>query len=222
MTDWTKAYGDSYLNYPIEEGECITLSNVNLMCADIVKNKQIVETFIRGIDRNTTFVYCDPPWNQSNISTFYTKAQKKGEHPRIDEFNKTLLELCCQFPVAYIEQGKSVTDVSNIVDYIHTKYPDKICTVYPTTYYKRNPAHLIRICSEDHTIVEDLFSGVDDDYTPGVACEVEHNWANTVVDFCVGRGLTVTTAIQHGYKMYGIELNKYRLSVAIEKATKLV
>ena len=43
---------------------------------------------------------------------------------------------------------------------------------------------------------------------------------SSVVDLCTGRGLTLLAAHKFGARFYGTELNKRRLAVAIDRASK--
>jgi methylase of polypeptide subunit release factors len=95
-------------------------------------------------------------------------------------------------------------------------YPTR--QVWGITYYKKNPCYLIR---GGHVLLDPRFrwfDDFDDEYTPALAIEAEH--PATVADLCTGRGLTLLAAHKYGATFYGTELNKRRLAVAIDRATK--
>jgi hypothetical protein len=136
----------------------------------------------------------------------------------IDNFRVFLHELFGQIrqispSVCYLEMGKQHID--DVMGFMHMLYPTY--QVWGITYYKKNPCYLIRggqVLLDPHFD----FTGRDDEHTPALAIEAEH--PAIVVDLCTGRGLTLLAAHKYGAAFCGIELNKRRLAVAIDRAAK--
>lgn len=203
-------YGGAHDRYPIQEGE--------IWSVDGGKGKLKVHDLYNPLPdfmKEADMVYVDPPWNLSNVNTFYTKADKRGEHTNtFTEFYKQLFKQINEInpDVLYMEIGsqnvnKFVEEFENLFPYVQT---------WEITYYKRNPCYLIRGSKTSPTEFD--FSGMDDEDTPRKAMSLEK--PACVADLCMGRGLIAETAYLNNIKFAGTELNKKRLAVTIEKIAK--
>ena len=208
MNKWS--YGDSWEKFPIREGEVWTEANTMSAVAvwDIFNG---MPEFMLAAD----MVYCDPPWNLSNISSFYTKAGKSSIGGNYLCFANVLFEHIVKINpnVCYLEIGKQninlfLSKFKEIFQYVQN---------WDVTYYKKNKSFLIRGSNIGETDVD--FTGIDDDYIPGLVLLSEN--FSCVADLCMGRGLTGITAYKFDKRFVGTELNKRRLAVMIDKVTAL-
>lgn len=207
-------YGDSWEKYPIVEGEiwghfpCDSMIAVHDL-RNPLPDAMLCSHFFRHVD----LLYCDPPWSQGNANSFITKA---GMDSYISGFDTFLDALFGQIRdlrpgTCYLEMGSlHLTDVKSRMGAL---YP--FIQSWPITYYRKNPCHLIRGGPD---FSQEDFSGLDDEQTPATAIKAEH--PSTVADLCTGRGLTLLAAHANGARFFGIELNKRRLAVAIDRAAK--
>lgn len=200
-------YGDSWEKYPIEEGQVWKdpLSLSKIAVADI-RNELPFEI-------HAEMIYMDSPWNKGNVNSFITKA---GMDTYIDSFEYFMDCLFGQIKkidpsVCYLEIGKQYKQ--EFVSRLNALYP--LVQIWEIRYYKRNPCYLVRGAEN---IIEPDFTGLDDEVTPLKAIQTEQ--PGSVADLCTGRGLTLLAAHKFGAKFYGTELNKRRLAVAIDRATK--
>lgn len=206
MSEWD--YGGQWGENPIEPGEVWVEEKTGsaVMVRDIYEG-------VPGFMTMADMVYTDPPWNTSNINSFYTKAGKREtrrDHRRFIDVLFHALSLIDP-KVVYMEMGWENWE---LVEY---KTQDQFQAVqhWSITYYGNNPAVLIRGGNDptDHD-----FTGEDDADTPGIAMDAEEFEA--VADLCMGRGLVGISAFNRGKRFYGTELNKKRLACLVDKVER--
>lgn len=209
MSKWD--YDGSWYKYPIEPGELYIEKNTSslIMVHDLFNS--VPEFILSG---KIDMVYVDPPWNISNLNAFYTKNKSQNKN-KFDEFiDRIFLYVNTVAPkICYIEMG--FQNVKFVKDKLMRTYP--IVQEWEITYYKKNKMYLLRGGNDK---VNFDFTGYDDSITPKLAIENE-NGIESVCDLCSGRGLTGITAYKLGKKFYGIELNKKRFAVMINKINQL-
>jgi hypothetical protein len=199
-------YGNSWEKYPIEgtwkESKTGSIVAVN----DLF-------TGLPGFMLEADMVYCDPPWNTGNLTSFYTKAGLANTK-EYENFLKALIThiksvgpKVCYLEIGRENKDKVFNELSGLYDHVQ---------IWPVTYYRKNPSYLIR-GGRSSTATD--YTGMDEEYTPLKAMESED--FNCVADFCMGRGLTGIAAYKLGEKFVGTELNKRRLAVLIDRTTKL-
>lgn len=207
MTQWS--YGDSWERYPIELGE--------LWRERKTGSAVMVHDLFNGLPahmREADLIYCDPPWNTSNINAFYTKAGIPQTREFADFADALFDAISIIRPqVCYLEIGKQ--NLAMFEARLAELYP--YTQTWPVTYYKRNRSYLVRGSRWGHTGVD--FADMDDMNTPRAAMMSEP--FERVGDLCMGRGLTGVTAYQLGKRFVGTELNKRRLAVLIDEVAKL-
>lgn len=203
-------YGPYWEEFPIDDGEIWRAGNNLVICSSIL-NGEAMSRFFK-LTGPPAMCYVDPPWNQGNISSFYTKAKLIGV-PVFGEFTTALLVLMKRYVrgTIFMEMGKqNVEEVeAQIVERGGTVFD-----VLETTYYKKHPSRLICFSFESTLTLNQpelwKMNGEDDEHTPAMAIKAEG--AKSVVDFCCGRGLTGRTAHKNGVRFFGVELNKRRLA----------
>jgi len=202
-------YGNSWEKYPIEAGEIWheIKTDSYISVGDIRDDLPI---FLKDAD----MIYCDPPWSKGNANCFITKANLdsyiKNFNGFYKEFFKKIKEINC--PVCYVEIGKQNVDIfyselSKIYSYINC---------WRVTYYKKNPCFLLR---GGYSQCCYNYSGMDEKDIPEITIEIEN--PRKVIDMCIGQGLTGIAAFKNGKSFYGVDINKRRLAVLIERITKL-
>ena len=203
-------YGDSWEKFSINEFEIWSAGENKMLCADIAKVTE-EDMSVLLYDQKVDMVYVDPPWNQSNISSFRTKAGIKERQDFETFINILLLKIFrhCRL-VGYIETGKQ--NISMLMDKLKT-YTNEILE-YDVTYYGNKPSKIIRFKIGRALLKDVNLNGFDDEDTPYVA--MRNEMPTSVIDFCMGRGLTARTAFSLGIQCFGIELNKRRLANVLE------
>lgn len=207
MNKWL--YGDSWEKYPIVEGET-WLHKETGSKVSVRDLRDGLPEYMRKVD----MVYCDPPWSKGNVNSFVTKA---GFDSYVEHFEAFMDALFLRIKetgakVCYLEIGKQ-----RLAD-----FQRRVAEIYPNlqtwriTYYRKNPCYLVR---GGLGFTERDFTELDDEETPGAAIAAER--PATVADMCMGRGLTMLAAHNHGATFYGSELNRRRLAVAIDRAAQL-
>lgn len=207
----TYDYGDAYMRFPCDgktvifgDGSCLQPHDIMNPLPDFMSKADILFT--------------DSPWNTGNLRTFYTKAQIVPDFDaQFCTFYKRLFECIGEINprVAYTEIGKEY-----LADYItemrrHYRY----VTFYNSSYYHKqtNMCYVVRGASKpargiayDYLDEEDIIQRVcsDEDY-------------DCIGDLCMGQGLVAVNAFKAGRKFVGTELNHKRLSVTIERLSKL-
>ncbi len=201
MKNWS--YGDSWERYPIEPGEVWGLpdgSKVavhNLfdplplwMCADLL--------------------FVDPPWNQGNLSSFYTKAGRK-DYPSFVHFTDILFKRIIEIAprAAYIEVGNQAVDAWETRLGQQFRYIQR----WPVVYYRKHPTNLLRGSNDGE--IDHSYAGLDEaDCIKWLAIWEEYE---CLADPCMGRGLVGLAAYHAGKRFVGTELNKRRLAVLLDK-----
>jgi len=128
-------YGDAWEHYPIQAGEIWGLSDGSRVAVhDIFKP-------LPGFMSLANLVFVDPPWNQGNLTAFYTKANRT-DYQRFDVFTGVLFErletLGAQ--ACYIEIGNQFVDA----------WSERLAQLYPVlqrwsvVYYRKHPTNIIR------------------------------------------------------------------------------
>lgn len=208
-TKWN--YGNAIERYPIKEGETWYLKDGRgkLRVHDIYNQ---LPAFMLEAD----MVIVDPPWNLSNLNTFYTKADKRDEHKTSYEgFYKQIFRQIDYINPrkVYIEIGAQ--NVENFERELRSRF--KYVERWPVTYYKIYPCFFLRASHYDKSPYD--YTGMDEWDAILKATEIEDY--ETVADLCMGQGLVAVGAYQSGHKFVGTELNKKRLAVTIEKIAKM-
>ena len=202
------SYGDSWERFPIEPGVPWREKSTG----SVVQVQDLYEG-LPGFLKQADLIYTDPPWNTSNINSFYTKAGLTTRRT-FGTFIEMLFDRFHQINprVCYCEVGKQNLQV--VISKMKALYP--AVQHWEVTYYRKHLSYLVRGGSEPTSVD---FTGMDDDDTPLLAMQTED--FSCVADTCMGRGLIGVTAHKLGKRFVGTELNKRRLAVLIDKIHKL-
>lgn len=165
--------------------------------------------------RQADLVFVDPPWNQGNMRSFYTKASLT-ECEEYTAFVDRLFDRIGWInpKTCYVEVGKEW-----LPDFmIRMRAIFKHVTFFNSTYYHKqdNLCYVIRGSSSR---ARTKLDGMDEEDIIAWICTNEDY--SCIGDLCIGRGLVALGAHSSGKRFVGTELNDKRLSVLIERIVAL-
>lgn len=155
-------------------------------------------------------IFCDPPCSQSNIRSFYTKADLllSSNYERfvvrlfdcIREINPKIVF----FEVFQSNKDRFIAEIKDI-------YPK--VKVYDSFYYnnRKNKCWIIQGSYEDFDLGVDDIN--EDKYIEEICKNVDYE---CIGDLCMGMGLVGWYSNKHNKRFVGTELNQKRLAVLIE------
>lgn len=206
------SYGRAGDRYPMEIGDVWELGPHTLVCGDLQAG---YGSMIPAPD----MVYVDPPYNVGLAKGYRTKAGVPNPNMRFEDLIGSIMEAVrgCKGDV-YMESGtKEADNICSIMD----AHGCKVYNRWNVTYYKKNPAVLIRGSFTKPTKLSESPEGMDDEDTPTWAIAHSSKPGDLIVDTCTGQGNTAVSAHKLGRRFFGTELNPRRLAVTIEKLVKL-
>ena len=202
-------YGDAIERHPINEGESAIFEDGSQLQVHNIFNP--LPDFMRQAD----LIFVDPPWNLSNINTFYTKADMQERVESFESFYQRLFECIAEInpKTCYVEIGKQY-----LADFIvEMRKIYKYVTFYNNTYY-HNKNKLCYIVRGSNKSKKPSLDGLDEEKVIEWVCANEEY--DVVADLCMGRGLVAVNAKKNNKIFVGTEMNKKRLAVTIEKIVK--
>lgn len=207
-SEWN--YGDAYRRHPIKDGQTVTFDD-----GSAVKVHDIFD-LLPDFMRRADLVFVDPPWNLGNLNSFYTKAAKEERQGDFQKFYKRLFECIAQImpKTCYVEVGKEylgefLMEMKGMYDSV---------TLYNSSYYhkRENICYVVRGSWKRKKM---NFDFLDEEDIISAICETEEY--SCIGDLCIGRGLVAMAARRNGKKFVGTELNRKRLSVLLERLSKM-
>lgn len=218
--EWT--YGEEGQAFPVEPGQLWRCGNHLFYCSDLMASDgfdKIAAVSAPGV------LYCDPPWGQSLLNGFRTKAGLGRAEHRWEDLYRRIADMGHSRDIPVWIEGSKPTSRDGL------KIPATIknlrrSTVYSAswevTYYGKHVSGLY-YASESPVPIHLNFSltGMDDDHTPG---EVMRHYGSTgvVMDPCAGRGQTSRQAELNGWHSVNNELNPPRVSAALTRMSVLI
>lgn len=202
---WT--YGDAWEQFPIEAGEVwATDDGSRVAVHDIFEP---LPAFMTEAD----ILFVDPPWNQGNLTAFYTKAYRE-DYQAWGDFEAVLFQRIADVsPVTcYLEIGNQYVDewerrLGRMFAAVHR---------WPVVYYRKYPTNILR-GSRQGPIGHD-FTGIDEAKAIMLIAQIEEY--RVLGDLCMGQGLVGLAAFEAGKRFVGTELNKRRLANLMQKTAK--
>lgn len=156
-------------------------------------------------------LFIDPPCNEGNLKSFYTKADLE-KRASIDKFNNRLFELIDEINPKhlFIEVFKSNFD--DIFSKLNERYYTDM-TVFESYYYGKysNKCWIFYASLED---IKFKIPILDEEKAIEFICK--NLDFNCIGDLCMGKGLVGFYANKYNKKFVGTELNKKRLACLIE------
>ena len=206
MSNWD--YGDVYKEFPCEHGTVVFDNNSKVKVCDLTKE---MPEFMRSAD----LIFVDPPWNQANISSFYTKADKDSA-PYFMDFHAALMQRIDQISpgACYIEIGKE--RLADTIMAMRSLFP--YVTFFNSSYYHRaqNICYVVYGGKKRPKLKLD---GLDEETIIERICNDETY--ECIGDLCMGRGLVGINAYKAGRRFVGTELNHKRLSILLQRIVKI-
>lgn len=205
MTKWK--YGDAWEQFPIEPGEVWGVpSNGSRVAVHDIFNP--LPAFMHTAD----MLFVDPPWNQGNLTSFYTKAGR-SDYQTFDRFTAVFFQRITDISPAtcYVEIGNQFVDDWH--GRLSALYP--VIQRWPVVYYGKHPTNILR--GGQSPIAYD-FAGMDEAKAIGVIGQVDGR--GVMGDMCMGQGLVGMSAWAAGRPFVGTELNKRRLANLLQKLSR--
>lgn len=200
-------YGDAWERFPIEPGEVwgVPANGSKVAVHDIFDPLPL---FMHTAD----MLFVDPPYNQSALNAFYTKAGRK-DYQEWKQFSAVLFQRIAEVSPAtcYIEIGNQFVDdwhgrLSSLYPFIQR---------WPVVYYRKHPTNILR---GGQSPIDYDFTGMDESKAIGVIGQVDAR--GVMADMCMGQGLVGMSAWAAGRPFVGTELNKRRLANLLQKLAK--
>lgn len=209
-----KYEGAGGTKFPVQKGEVWRAGPHLLACIDLLVD---FNRFRQKWAAQPKMLYSDPPWNDSNVSSFYTKAGRtKGTSHA--ELLKGVCDIAASMRVPAWLEGSSLN--VQVVKRAVEATGGRMLHAFNVTYYKKNPSMLFQVSWGPDFAAPDV-EGRDDADTPLIC--LHHavstgllSRGDTVLDTCTGlSGLTAQAASKCGLNFVGSELSPYRMSGAL-------
>ena len=222
------AYGDAWEKYPIQEGE--TWSDVwgSMLCADLIDDQSLCKEWMIKLRGRVNMIYVDPPWGLSALNSFMTKAGKAHSVLDYNQWSDRFVKyftLIKDIPI-FCEIGRR--EYRRLVSKME-RVGLTVVKTWPIVYHKKNPCFLVYAWYGSNGEVRAVPSGcdptgMDDEDTPEYMLQSFRGVQDisAVLDMAMGRGTVAVAAVRSGCLAYGIEMNKRRLAVTIERCYKEV
>lgn len=159
-------------------------------------------------------ILCDPPYNQSALSSFYTKAEIKEKQMFADFFNvlmRAVDEIAPRIVIFEIGVPQRIMYEAEL----EKRYKNMVCR---EAYYYNKGECLFIVASNDE--IPDILKNIpkiDEEKVIDMICkELDYK---CICDPCMGTGLVGFYSNKYGKPFVGTELNKKRLGVLLERIT---
>lgn len=197
--------GGFYKNYDME-GE-IHIGHGIVKVHDIF---QPTPEFMKSAD----VILSDPPYNQSALSSFYTKADIKEKQSFTNFFDR-YFEVVDEINPKIIILEIGVPQEAIYLEALSKRYKNIVS--HEAFYYTKE--HCLFLVASNEPIPEVLqnLPKIDEEKLIDLICrELDYE---CVADPCMGTGLVGFYSDKYGKKFVGTELNKKRLGVLLERVT---
>lgn len=217
-------YGDEGRAFPVKVNEVWAVGKHLFSCTDLMASRGFDEV-LSGHLPHPTLLYCDPPWGQSLVNSFRTKAGLGRATYRWEELYARIAQLGHDRGLPVWVEGSKIgsRDGAKIPGVLAKNLGGQGFAGYAeVTYYRKNVSGLYY--SGTSAPSPRLFSrltGMDDDDTPGTVMEA-YGQSGVVMDPCAGRGVTSREAERVGWASVNNELNPLRVSAALVRMAKLI
>lgn len=221
-------YGDEGRAHPVAVGQTWAIGRHRFHCSDLMSTlsfDSLVHSAVLTLAGLPAVLYSDPPWGQSLVNSFRTKAGLQHATYRWEELYSRIAKLghAERLPV-WVEGSKADHRDGRKIPATIAAYlgaPRPLVTAYvELVYYGKNPMGLYYAGVAQPPLNIESMRGVDDDHTPGMVMKA-YGSAGLVIDPCAGRGQTSREAERTGWTSVNNELNPMRVSAALVRMQKL-
>ncbi len=159
-------------------------------------------------------ILTDPPYNQSALSSFYTKAGVKDKK-RFSDFLGRFFQIVDEINPKIIVLEIGTSQESIYKKYLSEKY--KNIAVSEAFYYNRENCLFIAASNEELPLLLNKLPDIDEEKIINLICkELEYD---CICDPVIGTGLVGWYANKYGKRFVGTELSEKRLGLLIESIT---
>lgn len=217
MTKWV--YGEEGEAFPVRPGEVWACGGHLFCCSDLMASGRF-ERMFNAHPQRATLVYCDPPWGQSLVNSFRTKAGLGRAGYRWEELYQRIAQIGHSrgLPVWVEGSRPDSRDGQKIPSAIGSfaGAPAGVHSVcVGVTYYRKHLCGLY-YCGPGEVPAGLLhkLAGKDDEDTPGIVM-ASYGSSGLVIDPCAGQGATAREAQRQGWLSINNELHPNRMSCAL-------
>lgn len=230
MTKRVWTYGDEGERYPVQVGEVWQVGDHLFVCSDLMACDdfdRLVPAHVSGPMRG--LLYCDPPWGQSLVNSFRTKAGLGRAEYRWEDLYRRIAAIGHDRVLPVWVEGSVITsrDGRKIPATLENSSPRAGRPTYSgyveVVYYGKHPSGLYYSgpTPVDSELIAEL-RGRDDDDTPGIVMRHHPATTGVVLDPCAGRGVTSRQAQEQGWLSINNELSPHRVSAALSRMVDML
>ena len=159
-------------------------------------------------------ILSDPPYNQSALSSFYTKADIK-EKPRFNDLFNRFFEIVDEINPRILILEIGIPQEQMYMELLSAKYKNVIAK--EALYYNREHCMFLIASNEDIPSFFYELPLIDEEKIIDIICKnLDYK---CICDPCMGTGLVGWYSNKYGKKFVGTELNKKRLGLLVESLT---
>lgn len=206
MKDWT--YNGLYKKFNME-GDIVIGTGI-VRVHDIF---QPLPDFMKDAD----FIISDPPYNKSALSSFYTKAGIEKKPDSFDALIKRFFEIVDEISPWGIMLEIGIDKADIFVPELESRF--KNIFSFESYYYGNKKQKCLIVFASNKDIPESIKNIPFVDEEKVIEYVIKNIGFKCVADPFMGLGLVGFYADKCGKKFVGTELNKYRLSVCLERIT---
>lgn len=167
--------------------------------------------------KNADVLFCDPPYNQSCLKSYYTKAGLEKKPDSFESFFFRLFECIEEISprLIFLEVGCKQSEMYEF--FLKNRY--KTVVKMDSYYYGNRSNKCVILCASNDEIPSCILSMpfMDEEKVIEYICKnVEYS---CIADPCMGKGLVAYYSNKYGKKFVGTELNPKRLAVCVERVT---
>lgn len=222
QADGTWNYGAEGEVFPVESGQIWAVGTHVYVCSDL-REDSLLREYLGSLpsEERPTLVYTDPPWGQSLLNSFRTKAGKEKASFRWEDLYGDIARLAHALNAPlWIEGSKPDSrDGRKILGSVEAAGAH--AEQWWVKYYRKHISGLYYTGSTPYpSALKDELTGMDDDFTPLAVMQATAP-TGIVLDPCGGRGVTSRCAEEAGWSSVLNEMHANRVSAGLVRLQKL-
>lgn len=203
-------YNNLYKKYNLDDGVVAHIGTGVVKVHDIF---DATPDFMKDAD----IIICDPPYNKSALSAFYTKAEKQKRADSFDVFLRRFFDVVREISPRLVCLEVGVPMLDSFMVFLSKMYSNIITK---ESYYYKNKSNKCLFVFASNEPIDDAIVNMpfmdEEDVIRHICQNIDFS---CVADPCMGMGLVAYYANKAGKRFVGTELNKYRLAVCCERVT---